>query len=297
MPDDEPKNNSAEPLRGIVLCCTSIPPEKREELASRAEQMGAIHKLDLTSDVTHLIVGATDTPKYKYVAKERPDVKVLSPEWIGAIRKSWLEGEEIDVRALEETHKLPSLAGLKICLTGFDDPLERQHLQRLITVNGASYHADLTKSATHLLANRTEGEKYKYAKLWALRVVAPEWLKDSIGRGMVLEEALYDPLLPSEDRGRDAWVRSPAQGFALGKRRHEETMSAEPVSLDVAGRSRKLRRTTSTKLESQNSTIWNDIVGGGFTAARAETDDWPDAAGDGAGDQRFVGPLARPNRG
>ena len=121
MADDGECSSSAQPLRGVVLCCTSIPPEQRSELASHAEQMGAAHKLDLTSDVTHLIVGDSDTPKYKYVAKERPDVMVLTPSWIDNVRQLWMAGEQIDIAALEEEHRRPALAGLRVCLTGFDD--------------------------------------------------------------------------------------------------------------------------------------------------------------------------------
>ena len=83
--------------------------------------MGAVHKVDLTADVTHLIVGHTDTPKYRYVAKERPDIKVLGPDWLDAVRDSWLQGGETDVLALEEAHKLSPLSGLQICVTGFDN--------------------------------------------------------------------------------------------------------------------------------------------------------------------------------
>jgi len=83
--------------------------------------MGAVHKLDLTSDVTHLIVGDTDTPKCKYVAKERPDVKCLLPEWVEAVRQTWMEGGDTNVEALELEHRLPTFAGLKVCVTGFDD--------------------------------------------------------------------------------------------------------------------------------------------------------------------------------
>ena len=83
--------------------------------------MGAVHKFDLTSDVTHLIVGETDTPKYKFVAKERPDVKCLKASFIEAVRRSWLEGGETDVEALEKEHKLPAFSGLTICVTGFED--------------------------------------------------------------------------------------------------------------------------------------------------------------------------------
>ena len=83
--------------------------------------MGAIHKFDLTSDVTHLIVGDSDTPKYKFVAKERDDVKCLLPSWVEAVRLSWMDGGETDVESLEKQHRLPTFAGLRICVTGFDD--------------------------------------------------------------------------------------------------------------------------------------------------------------------------------
>jgi len=85
--------------------------------------MGAVHKLDLTSDVTHLIVGDTDTPKYKFVAKERPDVKCVLPSWIEAVRMSWLEGGDTDVEGLEREHRLPTFTSLRLCVTGFDDRL------------------------------------------------------------------------------------------------------------------------------------------------------------------------------
>lgn len=83
--------------------------------------MGAVHKLDLTSDVTHLIVGNVDTPKYKYVAKERPDVKVVLAEWVDAVRDSWMQGGDTNVAALEEEYRVPTFFGLRICLTGFED--------------------------------------------------------------------------------------------------------------------------------------------------------------------------------
>lgn len=88
-----------------------------------ASQMGAVNKYDLTSDVTHLIVGDTDTPKYRFVARERPDVICLLPTWIDAVRQSWMDGGETDVEALEMAHRLPTFKGLNICVTGFDDCL------------------------------------------------------------------------------------------------------------------------------------------------------------------------------
>ena len=85
-----------------------------------ASQMGAIHKFDLTSDVTHLLVGDLDTPKYKFVAREREDVKCLLPEWVEAVRDSWMEGGKTDVEAFENKYRVPTFHGLRICVTGFD---------------------------------------------------------------------------------------------------------------------------------------------------------------------------------
>jgi DNA replication regulator DPB11 len=84
--------------------------------------MGATIKLDLTSDVTHLIVGNTESAKYRYVAKSREDVKVLAPSWLEALREVWMEGgDDLNLVALETEHRLPTFFGLKICLTGFDN--------------------------------------------------------------------------------------------------------------------------------------------------------------------------------
>lgn len=83
--------------------------------------MGAQHKHDLTSEVTHLIVGEYDTPKYRYVAKARPDVKVMMPSWIDALRDLWIHDLPISMVDLEKAHALPVFSTLKICMTGFED--------------------------------------------------------------------------------------------------------------------------------------------------------------------------------
>lgn len=108
-----------------LLCCPLLPTNTslraQTDLATIACQMGATHKFDLTSDVTHLLVGEVNTPKYKFVARERADVVVLKPEWVEAVRQAWMQGEDTDIRALEEQYKLLTFTGLSICLTGFED--------------------------------------------------------------------------------------------------------------------------------------------------------------------------------
>ncbi|KAK2798625.1 hypothetical protein FQN50_008783 [Emmonsiellopsis sp. PD_5] len=242
------------PLAGVILCCTSILPESREELAAVATQMGAVHKFDLTSDVTHLIVGEINTPKYKYVAKERSDIKVLKAEWVEAVRASWVQGGDTNLHRLEEEYRYPTFTGLSICLTGFEDMHYRNFLQKTITENGAEFRRDLTKSVTHLIARTGEGQKYKYATMWKITVVSMKWLEDSLERGMVLDESLYDPLTPVEEQGIGAWNRSTLTNLV---KRPKATSNA-------VQRPRKLRKVASVKLSGQNEDVWADIVGNGL---------------------------------
>lgn len=83
--------------------------------------MGAKCVLDLTSDVTHLVCAALGSPKYKYVARMRADVKVLTPNWVVAMHDRWIQGEDIDIHGFEREHKFPTLYGLKISVTGIPD--------------------------------------------------------------------------------------------------------------------------------------------------------------------------------
>ncbi|KAI9667562.1 MAG: hypothetical protein M1821_000378 [Bathelium mastoideum] len=239
-------------------------------LALIAESMGAIHKLDLTSDVTHLIVGNVDTAKYKYVAKQRTDVKVLPPQWIEAMRALWIKDEKMDVEEEEARHRLPTFHGLRICLTGVEDLKERQTISELATSNGSQYEGNLTKNVTHLIAIRTCGPKYDRARQWGIKSVSRKWFDECIERGMVLEETLYDPMLPVEKQGEGAWIRSLSK-LETSVRRER---SVEKPSQDSRMGKRKLRRTASTKLGSQNANMWGQISGAENLGANTKGTEW-----------------------
>ena len=131
-------------------------------------------------------------------------------------------------------------------------------------MHGGRNHHDLTKAVTHLIAASPSGEKYEYARLWGVRVVSIEWLSDALQRGMALEESLYDPNLPPEERGKGALSTEYAAVMRLGKRTRDGVDVADSADF---GR-RKLRRTMSAKLGSKNEGLWNEItsgVGGGGT--------------------------------
>lgn len=136
--------------------------------------------------------------------------------------------------------------------------------------NGAEYRGDLTKEVTHLVAFKPAGNKYNFAKTWGIKVVTIEWLQQSLERGMVLDEVLYDPLLAPAERGQNAWVRRTVSTSSLAKRPREEDVGPAPA--------RKLRRTASARFGSQSDGIWTDIVGGGFTPDDAKQNEWDETA-------------------
>lgn len=230
--------------------------------------MGAVHKLDLTSDVTHLIVGSIDTPKYRYVAKDRPDICVLRPDFIDAVREAWMEGDEVDVTSLQRDHALPALFGLKLCVTGFEDPNIRRQLERTICTNGATYTGDLVRQVTHLIAARPEGAKYTHAKQWGIKVVGLKWLDDSLLRGMALDESFYSPEMPFDQQGIGA-VRS-SRKVNLAKR-------ARAAEHDVGGEKdgpRKMRRTASRRLENHSQDLWKSVSEHEVQVDATELDMW-----------------------
>lgn len=238
------------------------------KLTDAALQMGAVHKLDLTSDVTHLIVGSITTPKYRYVAKDRPDIKVLQPSWIDAMRDAWMEGGDVDVDTLEREHKTPPFTGFQVCVTGFENVEQRNEIAHTAEEHGATYHGDLTRACTHLIARKPEGLKYNAAKSWNLHVVSLKWFEDSLWRGMALDEKLYDPTVPVEEQGVGAFKRYPKPRTSLGKRDREG-------DAQDAGK-KKLRRTASSRLESQSQDMWQDISVRSVSSRQSDADQWKD---------------------
>ncbi|CAD0025743.1 unnamed protein product [Aureobasidium pullulans] len=267
MPDDaEDGNNNL--LRGVVLCSTSLPQELRDKLNDLAKSMGAVHRLDLTADVTHLIVGNIDTPKCKHTAKERPDIHVLKPEWINAIRKAYMEDQDIDVDALAQEYRLPVFYNLHICVTGFEDNLIQK-----IGDNGAHYHGDLTREVTHLIVAKPKGAKYDRAKTWNLKTVSKKWLDESLERGMAVDEDLYHPLAPVEDQGYNAFDRTYQRPPVLGKRQRHVSAN---TSMEEAGR-RKMRRTASAKLADHSQSMMTSFLShGGDEPSEVANDQWKD---------------------
>ncbi len=152
----------------------------------------------------------------------------------------------------------------------------RKELEVLINANGGEYRGNLTKDVTHLVAKVPTGNKYVYAGHWGVKIVAIEWLEQSLERGMILDEDLYNLLLPEDERGRSAWIRRSGSTSSLGKRaRDAEVATSNP---------RQLRRTASAKLSNQSVGLWTDIVGGEVRVKQNKSSEWDDKQNDSADD-------------
>ena len=144
-------------------------------------------------------------------------------------------------------------------------------LEDSIVANGGEYQGNLTKDCTHLIAKLPSGAKYTHAGNWGINIVAVEWLEQSLERGMTLDETLYNLAIPPSERGKNAWVRRTASATSLGKRSREEEIGPQNT--------RKLRRTASARLSSQNFGLWTDIVGIESKAEEVKVNQWDDQGG------------------
>lgn len=131
---------------------------------------------------------------------------------------------------------------------------ERCQIVDRIKSNGGEYTGSLDRTVTHLIVYEPAGKKYMAAKRWGLHIVALQWLQDSIERGMILDEAFYDPLLPQEDIGKGAWTKREFRPKPRAKRQRDPAAS-------VHNTRRKLRKTASMKLNSQRENMWGEILG------------------------------------
>ncbi|EPE04076.1 brca1 c terminus domain-containing protein [Ophiostoma piceae UAMH 11346] len=266
------------PFAGVVLCCTSIPVDLRTDVAEKVTELGGTHKNDLTHEVTHLIVGDYNTPKYRHVAYERPDIKAMCIGWIDAVRDLWTQDAPIDMAALEADWQMktfekhggfptggpdgkPIERGQLLCsVTGFEEE-DRQYVISTIVDNGGIYSGDLTRNVTHLIVNKPEGKKYSAALHWGVKAVSIEWLKDCAERGMILDESKYDPRLPPEQRGKGAMRTAAERNAILGKRLRESAAAQAAAAAAENNGQRKLRKTASKKLSVQRDDLWGHILG------------------------------------
>lgn len=145
-------------------------------------------------------------------------------------------------------------------LIGIPVVSDRKKIEELVIEQQATYHPDLTRSVSHLIAAAPNGKKYEFARNNNISVVVVKWLYDSLERGMALDESFYDPRLPKENIGVGA---RPALA---------PSVPTEAVA-EVHGK-RKIRKRAEDMLGSQSQTIWGDILGQASNPKPKKRDEW-----------------------
>ena len=138
---------------------------------------------------------------------------------------------------------------------------ERKRIEEICHQERASYHPDLTKDVTHLIAAAPTGKKYEFAQRNKITVVTPEWLEDSMERGMALEESFFHPTLAPEMIG-------------VGAKPTIQVVQAEAV--EFRGK-RKIRKAAEDKLGGLSQSLWDDIIGQAANAKPAKRDEWEES--------------------
>lgn len=70
-----------------------------------------------------------------------------------------------------------SMQSVVVCFTGFKQRDKLCHLVDLVHHMGGSVRKDMTPKVTHLVANCTGGDKYKYAMTMGMPIMSEEWIK------------------------------------------------------------------------------------------------------------------------
>lgn len=139
---------------------------------------------------------------------------------------------------------------------------DRKKIEELIIEQEATYHPDLTRHVSHLIAAAPTGNKYEFARNNNINIVVVQWLYDSLERGMVLDESCYDPRLPEESIG-------------VGARPELPSVALVGVDTKVHGK-RKIRKRAEDMLGSQSQSIWGDILGQASNPRPKKRDEWED---------------------
>jgi len=102
-------------------------------------------------------------------------------------------GSHRELRYGQETNKQSTiLQDVCVCLTGMS-PARKDDLHSLVGTMGGSYLRDLvTQYVTHLIAEKTEGDKYQQARKYShIEIVTPEWLEVCAAEQMRVPESKF----------------------------------------------------------------------------------------------------------
>ncbi|WWC69573.1 uncharacterized protein I206_103516 [Kwoniella pini CBS 10737] len=165
----EALRRNSKPWKGITITFTGV--ESKAALTALAKELGGTVENALTIHVTHVVAVGYGSAKYLYAVEH--SLPVMKPSWIEEAHAAWLNGDELDIEADEENHRLLPFIGLKIAMSGIEPLDRRKQLIKFIQSSGGQYSKDLDRSCTHLISAKPTNEPRSSEKVkWALREIA-----------------------------------------------------------------------------------------------------------------------------
>ncbi|XP_054556990.1 DNA topoisomerase 2-binding protein 1 isoform X2 [Talpa occidentalis] len=177
-------------MSDVIISCTSLDKDKREEVHKYVQMMGGRVYRDLNISVTHLIAGEVGSKKYLVAANLKKPI--LLPSWIKTL---WEKSQEKKIARYTdinmEDFKCPIFLGCIICVTGLCS-VDRKAVQQLALKHGGQYMGQLKMNeCTHLIVQEPKGQKYECAKRWNVHCVTTQWFFDSVEKGFCQDESMY----------------------------------------------------------------------------------------------------------
>ncbi|XP_078332044.1 DNA topoisomerase 2-binding protein 1-like isoform X2 [Crassostrea virginica] len=207
-------------MKDVVLCCTNLVKQKRNELHEKVEAMGGTVSRDLTNNVTHLIAGEVGSKKYQVAASTGKQIYL--PCWVD---KVWEASQTKHIHGSSSQfleYACPIFKGLVITVSGLDSE-ERNQVKKAVEAEGGKYTGEMkVNECTHLIINKPKGPKYEFAKKWKIHIVKSDWLYDSIEKGYCLEEKQF---ALSKDAGEKSEVKTSTPEKESGPRDRMSTLA------------------------------------------------------------------------
>ena len=149
--------------------------------------MGATVHFELSSSVTHLVVGEVQSNKYIVASEE--GIPTVTKDWVNYLwdisvnQLQPITPQSSNYEQLTSSFKSGIFHGCTISCSNVESD-EKEQLAKMISSNGGTYATSMDKKkCTHLAMGGLGGEKFKYAKEWGLTIVKTNWIIDSVNKG------------------------------------------------------------------------------------------------------------------
>ncbi|XP_035541604.1 DNA topoisomerase 2-binding protein 1-A [Juglans regia] len=173
-------------MDGVKVLASGFDADEKAKIEMLVTSMGGVLHPKASLDVSFVIAKNVLAAKYKWALNilKKPIVTI---QWL---QQCWNEHRVVP----QESYRILPFSGLTISLTRIPAD-ERKEIEKLITQNGGTYSADLTKMCTHLISDAPEGDKYKVARKWGhIHIVTRKWFNQSVARRACLNEDSYPVL-------------------------------------------------------------------------------------------------------